>query len=278
MPQPKRSNQGYGRGGARQDAPSRRSPIPESRSPELLYGRNAALETLRARRRRIKRVLIADGVQEDERIREIEGMADAAGIEVSYGNRRALDDMTMGVNHQGIALEVGPYPYVDIDAMLALAAERNEPPLLLLLDHLQDPQNLGTLLRTADAVGAHGVVFPDRRAAEVTPAVVNASAGAVEHLQVAQVPNLSQTIGELKGHNVWIVGLEDEERSQLFDQVNLDLAVALVVGAEGPGLTRLVREHCDILVKLPMRGHVASLNAATAGSIALYHLWRARGQ
>jgi 23S rRNA (guanosine2251-2'-O)-methyltransferase len=242
----------------------------------LLYGRNAVREALRARRRRIRRLLIADGVQQNELIQELERLADEQGVEVAYGDRRVLDDMTEGVNHQGVALEASAYPYASVDDMLALAAERGEQPLLLLLDHLQDPQNIGTLLRTADVVGTHGVVLPDRRAAEITPAVVNASAGAVEHLRIAQVTNLVQTIAVLKEHGVWAVGLEDDERAQPFDRIDLVMPVALVVGAEGPGLARLVRERCDVLIKLPMAGNIASLNAATAGSIALYHLWRAR--
>ncbi len=137
---------------------------------------------------------------------------------------------------------------------------------------------MGTLLRTADVVGAHGVVLPGRRSAEVTPAVVNASAGAVEHLRIASVTNLAQTIEELKEQRVWVVGLEDDERAQEYDRVDLAMPLALVVGAEGPGLARLVRDRCDLLIKLPMAGHVASLNAATAGSIALYYLWRARAK
>ena len=249
---------------------------PRPPSSELLYGRNAVREALRAGRRRIKRLLVADGIQETAPIVEIERLADAAEIEVAYGDRRVLDDRTGGVNHQGVALETSLYPYAELDDMIELAASRSEPALLLLLDHLQDPQNVGTLLRTADVVGAHGVVLPDRRSAEVTPAVVNASAGAVEHLRIANVTNLPQTLEALKEQGIWIVGLEDDERAQEYDRVDLALPVALVVGAEGPGLGRLVRERCDFLVKLPMAGHVASLNAATAGSIALYHLWRAR--
>ncbi len=263
------------RGPQRRDQPQGNS-FAAQRATELIYGRNAVRESLRAKRRKIKRLLVADGVKVDERIVELEALADDAGIEVAYGDRQVLDDMTEGVNHQGVALEVGAYPYVEINEMVGLAAERNEPALVLLLDHLQDPQNLGTLLRTADAVGVHGVIFPDRRAAAVTPSVVNASAGAVEHLLVAQVTNLNQAIEELKTHDIWIVGLEDDERAQEFDQVDLNRALGLVVGAEGSGLARLVRERCDFLMKLPMRGHVASLNAATAGSIALYHMWRSR--
>ena len=235
-------------------------------------------EALRARRRHLKRLLVADGVQQSGPILELENLADEAEIEVAYGDRRVLDEMTGGVNHQGVALEAGPYPYVELDEMLGFAAARGEPPLLLLLDHLQDPQNVGTLLRTADVVGVHGVILPGRRSAEVTPAVVNASAGAVEHLRIGNVSNLAQTMEELKAQGVWVVGLEDDERAQEYDRVDLAMPVALVVGAEGPGLARLVRERCDLLIKLPMAGHVASLNAATAGSIALYHLWRIRSK
>ncbi|NTW04412.1 MAG: 23S rRNA (guanosine(2251)-2'-O)-methyltransferase RlmB, partial [Oscillochloris sp.] len=161
---------------------------------------------------------------------------------------------------------------------LALAVERGEPPLLLLLDHLQDPQNIGTLIRTAEVVGAHGVAIPGRRAAEITPAVVNASSGATEHLRIVLVGNLVQTISTLQHQGVWAVGLEDDERAQNLDVADLNLPLALVVGAEGPGLARLVRERCDFLVRLPMAGQVASLNAAVAGSIALYTAWRQRSK
>jgi len=145
-----------------------------------------------------------------------------------------------------------------------------------LLDHLQDPQNVGTLLRTAEAVGVHGVLLPGRRAAEITPAVVNASAGAVEHLQVVVVTNVAQSIAEIQRAGVWVAGLEDDPAAQLYDEADLDLPLAIVVGAEGPGLARLTRERCDFLLRLPMRGQIASLNAAVAGSIMLYQAARAR--
>jgi 23S rRNA (guanosine2251-2'-O)-methyltransferase len=245
---------------------------------DLLYGRNAVHEAIRANRRRLWRLLIAEGVREGGPVTELIELATAANVPITRVQRHELDNLTEGANHQGIALETGPYRYVNVDDMLNMAQQRSEMPLLLLLDHLQDPQNVGTLLRTADIVGAHGVVLPDRRAAAITPAVVNASAGAVEHLLIAQVTNLNQTIEELKENNIWIAGLEDDPRAQELDQQQLDLPLALVIGAEGPGLARLVRDRCDFLLKLPMSGHVASLNAATAGSIALYTLWRQRAQ
>lgn len=243
---------------------------------ELLYGRNAVREALRAGRRTMKRLTVSSGVQEAGVIAEIIKLADQAGVPVQRVERQQLDKQLRDANHQGVMLETGPYPYVEIDECLALAAERGQPPLLLLLDHLQDPQNIGTLLRTAEVVGAHGVAIPGRRAAEITPAVVNASSGATEHLRIVLVGNLAQTIASLQRQGVWAVGLEDDEQAQALDTADLNLPLALVVGAEGPGLARLVRERCDFLVRLPMAGQIASLNAAVAGSIALYSAWRQR--
>lgn len=244
---------------------------------ELLYGRNAVLEALRANRRKLGRLLIADGIKEGESMQAINTIARERRIQVAKVQRSELDKRTAGANHQGIALECGNYPYVEVDDIIELARERGEQPLILIFDHLQDPQNIGTLMRTAEIVGAHGIIFPDRRSASITPAVINASAGAVEHLYVAQITNIAQTIKHLQEYNIWVAGVEDDERAVDFDKANLRGALALVIGAEGPGLARLTRERCDLLVRLPMRGNVASLNAATAGSIILYHAWRVRG-
>jgi 23S rRNA (guanosine2251-2'-O)-methyltransferase len=243
---------------------------------ELLYGRNAVRETLRAQRRTLQRLVVSNGVQETGVIAEIIKLAEQARVPVQRVERQQLDKQLRDANHQGVMLETGAYPYVELDDCLALAVERGEPPLLLLLDHLQDPQNIGTLLRTAEVVGVHGVAIPGRRAAEITPAVVNASSGATEHLRVVLVGNLAQTITTLQQQGVWAVGLEDDEQAQDLDVTDLNLPLALVVGAEGPGLARLVRERCDFLVRLPMAGQIASLNASVAGSIALYNAWRQR--
>ncbi len=244
---------------------------------ELLYGRNAVLEALRANRRKLGRLLVADGIKEGESMQAINVVARELRLQVAKVQRGELDKRTAGANHQGIALECGPYPYVEVDDIIELARERGEYPLILIFDHLQDPQNIGTLMRTAEIVGAHGIIFPDRRSASITPAVINASAGAVEHLYVAQITNIAQTIKHLQDYNIWVAGVEDDERAVDFDRANLRGALALVIGAEGPGLARLTRERCDLLLRLPMRGKVASLNAATAGSIILYHAWRVRG-
>jgi len=243
---------------------------------DLLYGRNAVREALRARRRTFQRLLVSAGAQETGTLGDIVRIAREVGVPVERIDRRELDRRLRDANHQGVALECSDYPYVDLNDCLALAEERGEPAFLLLLDHIQDPQNVGTLLRTAEVVGVHGVVMPGRRAAEVTPAVVNASSGAVEHLRVAVVTNLAATIEQIQHAGVWVVGVEDDERAYEYDRVDLDLPLALVLGAEGPGLARLTRERCDFLVRLPMRGQIASLNVAVAGSIVLYHAWRVR--
>lgn len=243
---------------------------------DVLYGRNAVREALRAGRRTLQRLLVSSGAQEAGTLGEVVKLAEKAGAPVERIDRHELDRRLREVNHQGVALECGDYPYAELEDCLALAEERREPALLLMLDHLQDPQNVGTLLRTAEVVGAHGVVLPGRRAAEITAAVVNASSGATEHLRIAVVGNLAQSIQEVQRAGVWAVGVEDDERAQEYDRVDLNLPLALVIGAEGPGLARLTRERCDFLVKLPMRGQIASLNAAVAGSIVLYHAWRTR--
>lgn len=242
---------------------------------EVLYGRNAVHEMLRAGRRRCEKVLVAEGVQESGTLSFILALAAEKSIPVQRVPRQQLDNLGP-VNHQGVAAQVAPYPYVDVDDILDLARQRNEPPFLLLLDSVQDPQNLGTLLRTAEVVGVHGMVIPRHHAAQITPAVSNASAGAVEHLLIAQVTNLVRTMEELKGKGVWIVGLENLPQAQDYREADLNMPLALVVGSEGRGLSRLVRERCDFWIKLPMRGKISSLNVAVAGSIALYEAWRQR--
>lgn len=248
---------------------------------EILYGRNAVCETLRADRRDRRQLFtlqIADGVKPTGRIQQILELAAARKVAVSRVPRPALDKLD--VNHQGVALEAGEYPYSGVPDILDHAKQQGEPPFVLILDSLQDPQNFGSLLRTAEGLGVHGVIIPLARAVQVTPAVVNASAGASEHLLIAQ-SNLAQAMDALKESDVWLVGLEahadgaGEPLSEKSDR-HLGGAVALVVGSEGEGLRELTRKSCDILLRLPMRGQVESLNAAVAGSIGLYLAYLAR--
>ncbi len=247
---------------------------------EWITGRNAVYETLRAGRRQGFRLLVAEGVQEKGRLAEVIALARKVKIPVEAVARQRLDSLVSagqggGGGHQGVALEASGYPYCALPDILEAASRRGELPFIMILDTLQDPQNLGTLFRTCEAVGVHGVLLPLRRTATVTPAVVNASSGASEHLLVAQA-NLAQAIAALKKVGVWVIGLQGEPPAQDLDEVRLDGPLALVVGNEGEGMRSLVRASCDVLARLPMRGQIASLNAAVAGSIALYLAWQAR--
>ncbi len=240
---------------------------------ESLYSRNAVYETLRAKRRQVFSIEIAEGAQEKGRLAEIIKFANERKIKVNRAPRGKLDKVHE--NHQGVIAEVGAYPYVNVIDILERARQKSELPFVLILDSLQDPQNFGTLLRTAEAVGAHGIVIPLARTVEVTPAVVNASSGASEHLLIAQ-SNLSQAIDSLKDAAMWIVGLDQHGVQAEAGSRHLRGAVGLVVGSEGEGLHDLTRKKCDILLKLPMRGEIESLNAAVAGSVALYLAYLAR--
>jgi len=232
---------------------------------ELIYSRNAVHEVLRARRREIFGIEIADTAQEKGRLVDIIKLAREQKIKVNRVPRGKLDKVHD--NHQGVVAEVSKYPYSDVVEILEHAKE--ELPFILLLDSLQDPQNFGTLLRTAEAIGVHGVVIPLARTVDVTPAVVNASSGASEHMLIA-LANLSQTIDALKDNDVWVVGLDQAGAEVEVGSRHLRGALGLVVGSEGEGLHELTRKKCDILLKLPMRGKIESLNAAVAGSVALY--------
>jgi len=240
---------------------------------EWIIGRNPVYETLRAGKRHVFRLQIAQGVREKGRMEDIFHLWADKKKPVERVSRESLDNF--GDGHQGVALEVSGYKYSGLQDMLDLAEHRNERPFFLILDGLKDPQNLGALMRTAESVGAHGVLLPLRHTATVTPAVVGASSGASEHLLVTQV-NLAQAIKNLKEAGVWIVGLERSQESQPPGELRLDGAVALVVGSEGSGLRPLVRSSCDMLMNLPMRGQIESLNAAVAGSVALYLVWQRR--
>jgi 23S rRNA (guanosine2251-2'-O)-methyltransferase len=242
---------------------------------EFIYSRNAVYETLRARRRDVFKIQIAEGAQEKGRLADILKMAKERRIPVEKVQRARLDKFHQ--NHHGVVADVSGYSYSDIVEILELANQKNEPPFVLLLDSLNDPQNFGTLLRTAEAVGVHGVIIPLAHTVEVTPAAVNASSGATEHLLIAR-SNLAQAIDVLKEAEIWIVGLDQAgtDASREAGSRHLKGALGLVVGAEGEGIRQLVRSKCDIVLKLPMRGKIESLNAAVAGSVALYLAYLAR--
>jgi 23S rRNA (guanosine2251-2'-O)-methyltransferase len=241
---------------------------------EYLYRRNTVLEALRGSRREIYRLWLQKGGSDYQPFVKV---ARQRNIPIEESHKNRLSQLAGDSSHQGVVLEVGPYQYSEVEQILALAESRRERPFLLLLDLLHGPQNIGSLLRAAEACGVHGVILQDRRAPDITPNVVIYSAGAAEHLLIAQVTNLAQTIDRLKAADIWVAGLDLDQSARPLGQIDLNMALAVVVGHEGEGLRRLVREKCDFLVYLPMRGHVESLNAATAGSILLYTAWQARG-
>lgn len=255
----------------------RAAPSPtRSADRELLYGRHAVLEMLRASRRKVYHVYVSRHAQRGVILDQIIAAAEQRGrpaVEAPI----ALLDSVGSVNHQGVLAETGLYPYVELEEILPAGllpgapstGQQSMAPLYLVLDHLQDVQNLGALLRTAEAMAVAGVILPERRAAGITPAVVNSSAGAVEHLKIALIGNLAQALDRLKQSGVWIAGLDAGPAAISLDEADLSGPLAMVVGAEGTGLARLTREACDWLLHIPMYGSVASLNAAVAGSIAL---------
>jgi len=208
-------------------------------------------------------------------LREIHDAAREAGVVVQTLPRAEFDRLLANRNHQGVAAAYHEHPYATLDDILAAAEGSGEQGLALMLDGVQDPGNVGSLLRSAEGAGVHGVVLPRHRAAGVTPAVVRASAGAAEHLAIAQEANLTRALDEFKRAGYWAVGLS-EDATMRYGEIDAARPLVVVVGGEGKGLTRLVRESCDYLVRLPMRGRVESLNAAVSGAILLYEIRRQR--
>lgn len=242
---------------------------------ERLFRRNAVRECLRAGRRTIYQLTVArDGDLKEAQ--DILAEARRRKIPLVESDKKTLNVAAHGEPHQNVLLDVGPYPYADLPDVLEAARAQHEPPLVLLLDLVQDPRNVGALLRTADAMGVHGVVIQERRGCEITPTVVTTSAGAAEHLRVAQVTNLVEAMRWLKKHDVWLLGLALGDDTRPLNVMDLNMPLGLVIGNEGDGLRRLVRDRCDFLAQLPMHGHVQSLNAAVAGSLALYAARAAR--
>jgi 23S rRNA (guanosine2251-2'-O)-methyltransferase len=238
-----------------------------------IEGRIPVLEALRAGRE-INKLLVAKGSREGT-IREVFAVARDAGVIIQEVDRKRLDTLAEGRNHQGVIALVAAHDYVEVDEILSRAKAAGEDPFLLVLDGIEDPQNLGSLLRTADAAGAHGIVIPERRAAGLTETVAKVSAGAIEYVPVARVTNIARTIDELKEQGLWVVGTHPDA-PELYHQARLTGPLAVVVGSEGKGIGRLVAEKCDFMVRLPMRGRVTSLNAGVAGAILIYEIRRQR--
>jgi 23S rRNA (guanosine2251-2'-O)-methyltransferase len=240
----------------------------------VVYGIRPVLEALRARARDVSLLLVVEG-ETQKAVREVVDAARAAEVAVETKARVVVDEMAGHGNHQGVCAVVGEYPYVEPEGLLETARARGEAPLIVVLDGVQDPQNLGALVRSAHVLGAHGIIIPQDRAAPVTPAVVRASAGATEHVQVARVVNLARALDALKEAGLWIAGGVADSASAPWD-VDLTGPTALVVGAEGKGIRPLVLRQCDFLVRIPMLGRVASLNVSVAGALLMYEALRQR--
>jgi 23S rRNA (guanosine2251-2'-O)-methyltransferase len=272
-PRPHRSGRGNRRSNER---PA--SAASQTRSGrELLYGRQPIREMLRANRRRVSVIYLLSTVRPTPEIDEILKTAEERGLRLEYTGGETLENLVGSVNHQGVVAEVHPFRYVSYKKMLS-DAEQDKNAFFLFLDHLEDPQNVGSLLRSAEAAGVTGVVIPSHRAVGITPSVVRASAGAAEHMIVAQVPNLVRCMKLLKEERrgVWFAGLDGADDATLITEVDLTGPIGIVVGSEGRGMRRMVRETCDYIVKLPMFGKVSSLNAGVAGAIAMFEILRQR--
>lgn len=240
---------------------------------EIVSGKNPVLEALRSGRD-MNKVWVAEGVKKAG-IAELLQLAKEAGIIVQFVPKSKVDQLTDGANHQGVAASVAAYRYAEIDELFEQAASRNEDPFFLILDELEDPHNLGSILRTADATGVHGVIIPKRRAVGLTAVVAKTSTGAIEHVPVARVGNLAQTVEDLKKRGVWIAGT-DAKGSADYRRMDAKLPLAIIIGSEGKGMSRLLKEKCDFLYNMPMVGHVTSLNASVAAAILMYEVLRNR--
>ena len=240
---------------------------------DIIEGRNAVQEALRAGRA-IDKLYITRG-DSDRALGHIAGLARERGITVSDCDRRKLDAMSVTKAHQGVIAVCALREYASLDDILSVAEERGEPPFVIVCDEISDPHNLGAIIRSAECVGAHGVIIPKHRSAGLTAVVGKTSAGAAEHMAVARVPSIAAALDELKRRGLWVYGAAAEGSSGMW-QTELTGPIALVIGSEGDGLGRLVRERCDFLVSIPLRGRVSSLNASTAAAVLMYEILRQR--
>ncbi|WP_054025344.1 23S rRNA (guanosine(2251)-2'-O)-methyltransferase RlmB [Bacillus sp. FJAT-28004] len=240
---------------------------------EMIAGKHPVLEALRSGRE-INKIWIADGAQKTL-TQPIVAEAKKSGIIVQFVDKRKLDSLAPGVTHQGVVAQAAAFAYVDVEEILERAKQRDEIPFILLLDEIEDPHNLGSILRTAECTGVHGVIIPKRRAAGLTATVLKTSAGAAEHVPVARVTNLAQTIDKLKEAGVWVAGT-DVSASQDVYKMKFDMPLVIVIGNESKGMGRLIKEKCDFLVKLPMLGQLNSLNASVAAGVLMYEVVRQR--
>ncbi|MBS7344806.1 MAG: 23S rRNA (guanosine(2251)-2'-O)-methyltransferase RlmB [Caryophanon sp.] len=238
---------------------------------EMIAGKNPVLEALRSGRE-INKLFIAEGVKKTG-VQELMDLAKERGVLVQFVPKQKIDKLAE--NHQGIVAAVAAYDYAELEDLFEAAKAKNEDPFFLILDELEDPHNLGSIMRTADAIGVHGIIIPKRRAVGLTAVVAKASTGAIEHVPVVRVTNLAQTVDELKERGVWIAGTDAKE-SVDYRKMDATLPLAVIIGSEGKGMARLLRDKCDFLYQLPMIGHVTSLNASVAAALLMYEVYRKR--
>lgn len=239
---------------------------------DIVFGRHPAVEVLQSDRD-INKVFLQDGLS-GSKMNEIHQLAKKLKVQISYVPKSKLDKLVDGKNHQGVVVTASPVEYASLEDLFKVAEDKGEDPFFILLDGVEDPHNLGSILRTADATGVHGVIIPNRRAVGLTSTVSKASTGAIEHVPVARVTNLNQTIAELKDRGFWIFGTDMEGVD--YREWNVSGSIGLVIGSEGDGLSRLVKENVDQMLTIPMVGHVQSLNASVASSVLMYEVYRKR--
>jgi 23S rRNA (guanosine2251-2'-O)-methyltransferase len=240
---------------------------------DIIEGRNPVFEAIMAGRP-LNRIIIADGAK-DSVINKIIKLAKEKHIVLEYASKAKIDKISITGNHQGLLAISSLKEYVNVEDIISIAYKKGEAPFIIVLDRITDIQNLGSILRTADAVGAHGIIIPKRRAAGLNSTVGKVSAGAVEYVPVARVTNITRTIEYMKENNIWIIGTDAKEGSPFYE-ADLSGAVAIVIGSEGKGIGRLVRETCDIMVNIPMKGNIQSLNAGVAAAVIMYEVMRQR--
>lgn len=234
---------------------------------DQVEGRNAVIELLESGRD-INKIFISNGEKHGS-INKIINMAKQRKVLITEVNKSKLKEMAKTENFQGVIAIVPPFEYCDVDDILEEAKKRNEPPFIVILDGIEDPHNLGSIIRTAETAGVHGIIIPKRRAASVNSTVAKVSAGAVEHMKIARVNNLNETIKSLKENDIWICGT-DINTDTYYDKQDFTGSIAIIIGSEGFGMSRLVKENCDFLVKIPMKGKITSLNAAVSAGIVIY--------
>ncbi len=240
----------------------------------IIFGRNPVIEALEAGKTTIDKILIQDGLRHSQ-IGYIRNLSKDNNIQYRFADKKKLDSLSDGGNHQGVIAFIAAHEYAEPKDILALAQQRNQPPFVVIAESITDPHNLGSIIRTANAAGAHGVIIPKNRSVALNSTVSKVAAGAVEHTLVARVTNISQTLKWLKDQGLWIVGT-DLSATQRHDQCDLTGSLGIVIGSEGEGMSRIVRENCDFLVKIPMLGEIESLNASVASGILLYEAVRQR--